>query len=64
MSYLRGERYKLEKQAHGGDRGNQHTKESSAKNEHLAKTADRLSSQYRVSPATIRNDASYAADTC
>ena len=48
MSYLRGERYKLEKQSHGGDRKSE--EKSSSQNDHLIKTAQKFSAQYKVSP--------------
>ena len=60
MSYLRGERYKLEKQGHGGDRKSE--EKSSSQNDHSIKTAEKLSTQYKVSPKTIQRDASYASD--
>lgn len=53
ISYLRGLRYRNEKQNHGGDR------KSSGNNYH-SKTAERLSETYKVSPKTIRNDAAFA----
>ena len=52
-SYLRGLRYKREKQPHGGDR------KSSDQNEHL-KTAGRLAAEYNVGQSTIRRDGEYA----
>lgn len=52
-SYLRGLRYRNEKQGHGGRR------DPSGNKYHL-KTADNLSKAYKVSPKTIRNDEKYA----
>ncbi len=51
-AYLRGSRYALEKNSHGGDR---RSAKASAHREHL-KVAERLSAEYHISPATIRRD--------
>lgn len=51
-SYLRGKRYELEKQSHGGLR-------ASVQNEQLP-TAERLAAAYDVSSITIRRDADFA----
>src|SRR5262249_62131035 len=48
-SYLRGRRYLLEKQAHGGDRTSAEARGQSAP----LKTADRLAEEYKVDPRTI-----------
>ena len=56
MSYLRGERYKLEK-AQG-----QRMDLTSGQNVQKLETAEKLSAQYKVSPKTIRRDAEYAED--
>ena len=76
MVFFRGVHYEMERKAHGGDRGNQYTKEASGNNYHLAKnqndndnntqttpvqtTADKLAEQYNVSERTIRSDAAAA----
>jgi hypothetical protein len=57
MRLLRGMRYELEKQAVG------RPEKQCAQNEHNPeRTAEKLSQQYKVSPATIRRDAEYASD--
>lgn len=53
-SYLRGKRYELEKQSHGGLRPL-----ASVQNEQLP-TAERLAATYDVSSITIRRDADFA----
>ena len=58
MSYLRGQHYNAEKNAHGGDRK---SAESSGNDCHL-KTDATLAEQYKVAPKTIHNDADFAKD--
>ena len=62
--YLRGMRMELEKDNHGGVRGNQYTKVAIPQIEGLPKseTAERLATQYKVSRATIERDADYTRD--
>jgi hypothetical protein len=55
-SYLRGQRYNLEKKSHGGNR---RLEESSGENHHL-KTEERLAEEYKVAPKTIREDGQFA----
>jgi hypothetical protein len=55
-SYLRGRRYLLEKQAHGGDRKSAEARGQVAP----LKTADRLAAEYKVDPRTIKRDALFA----
>jgi len=54
-SYLRGKRYLVEKQTHGGTR----EKESTDQNDRL-ETAKRLADEYKVGEATIRRDGRFA----
>jgi hypothetical protein len=54
-SALRGRRYQLEKQAHGGER---RSEESSPQSEEL-KTSERMAEELGVSPATIERDAQF-----
>jgi hypothetical protein len=54
-SYLRGKRYLVEKQAHGGKR----TKKATDQNDRL-ETAKRLADEYKVGEATIRRDGKFA----
>jgi len=54
ISYLRGLRYRNEKQDHGGDR-------KSSINSCYLKTAGKLAQTYKVSPGTIQNDEQFAA---
>jgi hypothetical protein len=57
MSYLRGERYKLEKQGVG------RPERQCGQNDHNSeRTVEKLSAQYRRSPKTIQRDAAYASD--
>ena len=53
QSYLRGLQYKREKKKHGGDRKSE---ESSAQNEPLKKTAEKIAKQHNVSRETIKRD--------
>jgi hypothetical protein len=55
-SYLRGRRYLLEKQAHGGDRTSAEARGQVAP----LKTADRLAAEYKVDQRTIKRDALFA----
>lgn len=61
MAFLRGKRYKQEKQERGGDR------KSSGHYDHLIlpdqepSTADKLAAEYKVSPKTIRRDEQFAS---
>jgi len=57
---LRGLRYLNEKEPHGGDRGNQYTKEARDQNDPLAKTAKKIADQTGVSEMTIKRDAQFA----
>ncbi len=57
-SFLRGERYRLERQKEGGDRKSLPQKEEVIKGE----TRQRLADQYKVSKSTIERDAAYADD--
>jgi hypothetical protein len=52
-SYLRGQRYQREKTAGHGDQ--------SALNNYGQTTADRLATEYKVSPGQIKKDAQFAA---
>lgn len=54
-SYLRGKRYLVEKQSHGGER----TKKATDQNDRL-ETAKRLAEEYKVGEATIRRDGRFA----
>jgi hypothetical protein len=56
-SYLRGKRYLVEKQSHGGDRSKARATDQSDRLE----TAKRLAAEYMVGEATIRRDGSFAA---
>jgi hypothetical protein len=56
IRYLRGKRYNLQKQPHGGARK---SAEASAQKAHLT-TAEALAQQYHVAPTTIRRDAELA----
>jgi len=58
VSYLRGMRYNVEKQAHGGDR----TSEEATGNDSHLPTDERLAAAYMVNAKTIRNDADFATD--
>ncbi|NJD37611.1 MAG: hypothetical protein FIA89_04725 [Geobacter sp.] len=52
------------KKAHGaeqGGRGNQHTKELSGQNDHLAKTSESIAAQHKVSERTVRRAGDFAA---
>jgi len=54
--YLIGQRYSLEKQRVGGNRGNQYTKVVSGQNDHMAeRTEATLADQYRL-PLRIREN--------
>jgi len=55
MRYLQGERYNLEKQAHGGQ-----LPKGSDQNDHSVKTAEKLAKEYGVSAPTIRRNAKFA----
>jgi hypothetical protein len=55
-SYLRGKRYNLEKQSHGGER---HAEEASSEKPNL-KTAQKLAKEYRVNAETIVTDGQFA----
>ena len=59
-SYLRGEQYNFRKNTWGGDRGNQYTVVPSAQNEHLAKTATKISKEQHVSHMTVKRAAEYS----
>jgi len=59
LTYYRGLHYNIEKKIHGGDR--QSEEYSSGQNDHLnGTTASRLSTQYKISPRTIRRDGEIA----
>jgi len=75
ISYLRGKRYNLEKQSHGGDRKSEEVKsrahyepliktgeksESSPHNDDLIKTSEKIAQETNVSRPTIERDAKYA----
>ena len=55
-SYLRGKRYLVEKQAHGGSR----SKAKSTDQTDRLETAQRLAEEYKVGEATIRRDGKFA----
>ncbi|MCP5158800.1 MAG: hypothetical protein H6975_05180 [Gammaproteobacteria bacterium] len=57
-SYLRGKRYNGEKKAVGEHTGNQHMERD--QNDPIP-TADRLATEFKVSPATVKRDGQYAA---
>ncbi len=60
MSYLRGERYKLETQKIGG---NQYARKTDPQFEDPShRISERLATQYTVSRGTIERDAAYASD--
>lgn len=59
ITALRGQLYKARKKTHGGDRGNQYTKEASAQNEHMAnekpkRVSEQLAEQLGVGKDTIK----------
>jgi hypothetical protein len=61
LSYLRGQRFEMEKGRPGGTGANGHTREQRCQNETAApKTSDRLAQEFKVSPATITRDARFA----
>ena len=59
MSILRATYYKLERQSHGGNRGNQYTTVAKAQNELLPDAATRTAKKFHVSAATIKRDVEY-----
>lgn len=59
-SYLRGKRYNVEKQEHGGTGANRYTGLQRGQNDPSVKTADRLAAEYNLSPKTIKRDGQYA----
>lgn len=64
LAYQRGKQYRVEKQAHGGDRKSEAVKSSdqvSGKTDHLIPTAARIAAVSGVKPITIRRDADFAA---
>lgn len=58
--YLRGKRYHAEKKSEGAPEGNANRAKQRAQNEPVERTAERLASEYNVSPATIKRDAQFA----
>ena len=60
-SYLRGKRYNADKEAKGGDRGNQYTVAKDQNDPLPESTADRLATEFKVSAPTIKRDGQYAA---
>lgn len=60
-SYLRGKRYNVEKQVVPNASGKNQHSEVGDQNDTQAKTADRLATEFKVSPATVKRDGQYAA---
>lgn len=61
QSYLRGLQYQREKKKVGAPGNNKNANKQLAQNEPIVSTAERLATQHKVSPTTIKRDADFAS---
>ena len=64
LAYQRGRQYRIEKQAHGGDRKSEAVKSKGNESQEpcplIEKTAEKIAAVSGVCPRTIKNDAHFA----